>query len=159
MKRRKINTRYLSERVPSEVGSMTMRAEDFATTIRDFANEYLDGALDVEIRGESHGNVKASTSLVAYVIRMMLEIVEEDEFLHLTIDLGDNLTMTVSFDKMPELSNLAKLVNTFRMAGFRAVRDGNTFSFSLKITDSAILRVYALSPDEFRQDMREIFFM
>lgn len=159
MKRRKINNRYLSERVPKTVEKTATKADDFAKSIADFANRYLEGALEVEIHGESTGTVKASTLLTAYIIRMMLEIAKEDDYLHLKIDLGDDLTMSVKFETLPKLDDLARLVNTCRMAGFHPARDGNVFSFSLKITSTNILKVYATNAEEFMRDLQEIFFM
>ena len=159
MKRRKINNRYLSERVPQTVENTSIKADDFAKSIADFSNLYLKDALEVEIHGESTGTVKASTSLTAYIIRMMLEIVSEDDYLHLRIDLGDEFTMSVEFETLPKLDDLARLVNTCRMAGFHATRDDKAFSFSLKISSTNILKIYAIDAEEFIRDLQEVFFM
>ena len=160
MRPRKISGRYLSERVPNlEPERKHIDANDFALGIEKFANDYLRGAMEVEICGKADGVANVSEAYTAYLVRSFLAYASIDEMLNLKITLGENLTISVSFRTLPNAEKLAQMTEIARMAGYRVSRDGSTLTFTAEIYSSKALQIYAISITDFIKELENVVFM
>lgn len=159
MRRRKINNRYLSEGIPHEVSENTIDADDFATALKAFADEYLRGAMEVDIVGKGSGYTSVSLNHTAYLFKLMLENAEENEVLNVKADLSESMSLFVTFRVLPSVEALAKIINAAKIAGFTANRDNNQLIFSAAIDDGVLIKIYALSKDEIKNYLFETIFL
>ena len=159
MRRRKINNRYLSESIPSEASGNPMDAVDFATALKRFADEYLRGAMEVDVVGKGSGYTSVSLNHTAYLFRLMLENTEQNEVLNVKAELSESMSLFVTFRTPPSDEALAGIINTAKIAGFTVSSDNNELIFSAAIDSAAIIKIYALSKDEISDCLLKTIFL
>ena len=148
MKKRKINPEYLRNITSGETKNEAIDSLDFALSVKRFADEYLEGILSVSIAGQSEGTLSLKLPVVPYLIRLMSES-SDDGRVTVNILLGEMVTMHAQFDPMPSINDTVHMINVARLAGFEIIRDGNTLSFSAEAKSSHILKIYAVSSNDF----------
>lgn len=159
MRRRKISGKYLSVSAPPSYESSSVAVHDFATAIKNFADEYLRGAATVDIIGESSGFAKVSVGSTAYLLRTLLEYAEEDETLVIKISLTGEMTISVSPRSLPDDEIVARIIAIANAAGFSVARDCYTLLFSAAIDGAEIVKIYALSKDDIFNTLFEVLFL
>ena len=151
MKKRKIDPGYLRQLLSPSIKEQVISVQEFTSTARIFADEYLQGMLRVAVNGGCDGTVRLNLSAVSYLVRLLCELAEDDEVIDLIFDLGDNMTMSASFRDMSNHEDVAHIIKVARLANFDVTRDGNTLIFSADVTVSPIMKIYAVSSDDFMQ--------
>ena len=149
MRKRKINTQYLRHITSQEVKDEAMDALEFAISLKRFADEYLRGIMSISIDGTSRGHVKLKLSVASYLVRLICECGDNDDFIEASISLGDKLTLSVNYKNPCPAEDVAQIVKVARFAGFEVARNGNSLFFSTDVTITAIMQIYATSGDDF----------
>lgn len=159
MRRRKINGRCLSDKLPARTSKSAVDAEEFSSALEKFADEYLRGAVEITVSGRSQGYASVSAEMTAYMLRTAMENTKDDEVLRIEISLGDNLTLKISYEYDPDSETVASVIGIARIAGFVAQRCENTITLTSCITDSSTIKIYAISKNEIANHLYEIFFL
>ncbi len=140
---------YFSTVYPELEGLKDLGADCVANSIAKFAEMSLKGAMRVTVKGESNNMVNINPEYTAVVLRELLRATYLREVIDLEITVGDTLTFKAPIKSVLKLEDIAKIMNMARFAGFSASWSDSTFTFSCKVTDSNILKLYALSSEEF----------
>ena len=148
MKKRKINPEYLRHITSSDVKNEAIDALDFALSIKRFAEEYLDGIVTVNVEGQSEGTLSLKLPVVSYLVRLMSEGTD-DGTLMVKISLGEKIILNATFDPMPSTKDTVHIISVAKLAGFDVTRDGDTLLFSADIKASHIMKIYAISSNDF----------
>ena len=123
---------------------------DFAISIKEFADEYLRGLMNVRISGVSRGDVHLKLPVVTYLIRVLCEIAAEDTMIDVEVSIGERLSIKADYDGLGEVGDVAYMVSVARLAGFEVTRENNTFTFTSEVKISSIMKVYATSMLDFK---------
>jgi hypothetical protein len=148
LKKRKINPEYLRHITASDVKNEAIDALDFALSIKQFAEEYLDGIVSVFVEGQSEGTLSLKLPVVSYLVRLMSEGTD-DGTVTVRISLGEKIVLNAAFDPMPDTNDTVHIINVAKLAGFDVTREGDTLSFSADVKASHILKIYAVSSSDF----------
>lgn len=148
MKKRKINPEYLRHITSSDVKNEAIDALDFALSIKRFAEEYLDGIVTVNVEGQSEGTLSLKLPVVSYLVRLMSEGTD-DGTLMVKISLGEKIILNATFDPMPSTNDTVHIISVAKLAGFDVTRDGDTLLFSADIKAIHIMKIYAISSNDF----------
>ena len=149
MRKRKINTQYLRHITSQDVKDEAIDAFELADSLKRFADEYLGGIMRISIDGISRGFVNLKLSVASYLIRLICECGDSDDFIEANITLSDRLTLTVSYKNPPPAEDVAQIVKVARLAGFEVARDENSLFFSTDISITSIMQIYATSGEDF----------
>lgn len=149
MRKRKINTQYLRDITSQEVRDEAIDALEFALSLKRFTDEYLGGIMSISIDGASSGRVNLKLPVASYLIRLICECDDSDEFIEASILLDDKLTLSINYKHTPPTNNVADIVKVAKLAGFKVMRDGNALFFSTDISITSILQIYATSGNDF----------
>ena len=148
MKKRKINPEYLRHITSSDVKNKAIDALDFALSIKRFAEEYLDGIITVYVEGQSEGTLSLKLPVVSYLVRLMSEGTD-DGTLMVKISLGEKIILNATFDPMPSTNDTVHIISVAKLAGFDVTRDGDTLLFSADVKSSHVMKIYAVSSEDF----------
>lgn len=159
MKKRKINQEYLRRITSSDVRDERMDALSFALSIKEFADERLEGLVTVEIIGDRRGSVNLKLPVVSYLIRLIAMITDDDELIEIKITLDDEITIEARFHSLSDIEGVAHIVGVARLAGFSVDRDKDNLYFTAKIHSSQIMQIYAISNEEFKNLLITTYFM
>ena len=151
MRKRKINPQYLRHITAQDVKNEEIAAIDFANSIKSFTDEYLGGIMELGVDGYSTGTVNLNLPVSSYLIRLICECGDFDEVIVARLSLDDDLTLTVSYERVPPTEDVAHIVRAAKRAGFTVSRRENTLIFKAKIKITSIMQIYATSSEEFRE--------
>lgn len=149
MRKRKINPQYLRRITSQYVKDESIDTLEFADSLKRFADEYLGGIMSIGIDGVARGSVSLKLPVASYLIRLLCECGDSDEFIEARISLKDELTLSVSYKNQCPPEDVAEIVKVARLAGFEVKRDGNSLFFSADISITSIMQIYAVSAEEF----------
>lgn len=149
MRKRKINPQYLRRITSQDVKDESIDTLEFADSLKRFADEYLGGIMSIGIDGVARGSVSLKLPVASYLIRLLCECGDSDEFIEARISLKDELTLSVSYKNQCPPEDVAEIVKVARLAGFEVKRDGNSLFFSADISITSIMQIYAVSAEEF----------
>ena len=116
--------------------------------IKRFAEEYLDGIVTVNVEGQSEGTLSLKLPVVSYLVRLMSEGTD-DGTVTVDISLSEKIRLDAEFDPMPSVDDTVHIINVAKLAGFDVARDGDTLLFSADIKVSHIMKIYAISSNDF----------
>ena len=151
MRKRKINPQYLRHITAQDVKNEEIAAIDFANSIKSFTDEYLGGIMELGVDGYSTGTVNLNLPVSSYLIRLICECGDFDEVVVARLSLDDDLTLAVSYERVPPTEDVAHIVRVAKLAGFTVSRRENTLIFKAKIKITSIMQIYATSSEEFRE--------
>ena len=149
MRKRKINPQYLRRITSQDVKDEAIGTLEFADSLKRFANEYLGGIMSISIDGVARGSVNLKLPVASYLIRLICECGDNDEFIEANISLGDKLILSVNYHHQCPTEDIAEIVKVARLAGFEAERVGNTLRFSASVSITSIMQIYAVSAEDF----------
>ena len=149
MRKRKINPQYLRHITSQDVKDEAIDTFEFADSLKRFADEYLGGIMSISIDGLARGTVNLKLPVASYLIRLICECGDNEEFIEANINLGDKLTLSVSYKNQSPLEDIAQIVKVARLAGFEVEREGNILRFSASTSITSIMQIYAVSAEEF----------
>lgn len=149
MRKRKINPQYLRRITSQDVKDESIDTLEFADSLKRFADEYLGGIMSITIDGVARGSVSLKLPVASYLIRLLCECGDSDEFIEARISLGDELTLSVNYKNPCPSEDVAQIVKVARLAGFEVKRNGNALFFSADISITSIMQIYAVSAEEF----------
>ena len=159
MRRRKINNRYLSDKIPEQISRDSIDVEEFAEALKKFADEYLHGALEVNITGRIAGYASISLEMTAYMLRTALKNARDDEVISVSISLEKSITLNIEYEYEAHEEAIASVIGIAKVAGFMAQRHGNIITLKSNVTDSSIVKIYAMSKEKIANHLHEIFFL
>ena len=160
MKRRKIDTRTISERRPSLTLKENAGAVLFAKSLERFANEYLRAAMRVSVSGHSTGVISVSLENAAYMLRLFVEYGGCDAVLDADITINEHITIDVRFPLgLPKMEELAYIAKAARSAGFFFEVRENRIICRAGITDHGRVPVYSGGEDKFYSYLKDMFFL
>ena len=148
MRKRKINPQYLRHITSQEMKDESIDTYEFTESLKRFADEYLGGIMDISVDGVARGFVNLKLPVTSYLIRLICECGDSDEFIEAHITLGDKLTLSVCYKKPCPAEDVAQIVKVAKLAGFDVTRDGNSLFFSADISITSIMQVYAATGDD-----------
>lgn len=148
MQKRKINPEYLRHITASDVKNEAIDALDFALSIKRFAEEYLEGIVTVSVTGQSEGTLSLKLPVVSYLVRLMSEGTD-DGTVTVDISLGEKIRLDAEFDPMPSVDDTVHIISVAKLAGFDVARDGDTLLFSADVKSSHVMKIYAVSSEDF----------
>ena len=149
MRKRKINPQYLRRITSQDVKDESIDTLEFADSLKRFADEYLAGIMSISIDGVARGSVTLKLPVASYLIRLLCECGDSDEFIEARISLGDELTLSVSYKNPCPSEDVAQIVKVAKLAGFEVKRYGNLLFFSADVSITSIMQIYAVSAEEF----------
>ena len=128
---------------PTRLGAMLV-----STTIKVFSDDYLRGVMNVDISGDSFGQVNVKLPVLSYLVRLLCEVAT-DKAVECSLIIDDNLTIRTTYPRIDDLDMTAHVIKVARLAGFRATRDGDILIFKTKIYPRVVLPIFATSSDDF----------
>ena len=150
MRKRKINPQHLKRIVAQDVNDEKIAALDFAISLKKFTDEYLRGILKLDVTGTSPGTVSLKLPVASYLVRLLCECGDSDELIEASLELSDEMTLSVNYSFSCPSDDVAHIVQVARLAGFRVERDGGVLIFKAHITSEAVMRIYAVSSSDFQ---------
>lgn len=150
MRKRKINPQHLKRIVAQDVNDEKIAALDFAISLKKFTDEYLRGILKLDVTGTSPGTVSLKLPVASYLVRLLCECGDSDELIEASLELSDEMTLSVNYSFSCPSDDVAHIVQVARLAGFRVERDGGVLIFKAPITSEAVMRIYAVSSSDFQ---------
>ncbi len=150
MRKRKINPEYLKRITATTVKDDRIDPLDFALSIKSFTDEYLRGIMSTTVTGNSVGDIYLKLPVVSYLLRLMCEGAGDDEPISLHINLDEDITLEARFVKLPDNEGSAEIISFAKYAGFKVARDNHTLILRAKVHTASIMKIYATSPDHFR---------
>ncbi|MBR2431708.1 MAG: hypothetical protein IKB23_02215 [Clostridia bacterium] len=151
MKKRKINPQYLRSITSTDNKDSDISALDFATSIKEFADEYLRGIMTLTVEGAPKGSVSLKLPVVTYLVRLLCENAKDGTMVDVKISLGEQLVLDASYEALGDVGDVAYMVRVAKLAGFDVARSGDVFTFSANIKIDSIMRIYATSMLEFKE--------
>ena len=160
MRRRKIDSRRISPRRPDVTTIQPISSIGFATSLKRFSDEYLRGAMEVEIDGSSASAINISLHEAAYMMRLMVEFGGEESVLKTKITIGEHLRIDTYFPSgCPSIEDMAEIAKAGRAAGFFfEIRDSHII-MKAEIKHGAPTPVYVSDYDAIVDIFVNIFFM
>lgn len=149
MKKRKINPQYLRHITSQDVKDDSIDTYEFIESLKRFADEYLGGIMSVSVDGAPRGYVNLKLPVASYLIRLICECGDSDEFIEVKITVGDELTLSVCYKNPCPAEDVAEIVKVARLAGFKVTRANNSIFFSADISITSIMQIYAISAEDF----------
>ena len=153
MRRRKITIDY--HVAPPRPDDLSISGTDFAKAIKKFADDNLAGALEVEIIGESDGTVSASPIMAAHTIKMLLGHAAADELIRMTISLRDTASIEISLGTKMGAQVISEIIDFPKSAGFNVERRERSLILSCELRYTEILKVYAISAEDFAEELKK----
>ena len=150
MRKRKINPQFLKRITAQDVKDEEIAVVDFAKSLKDFADEFLGGIIELEVEGFSAGSVSLKLPIASYLIRLICECGDSDDLIKARITISDELALKVEYKTTPPTEDVAHIVKVARLAGFTPKRSESTLVFTADIKLSSIMQIYATSADDFR---------
>lgn len=155
----------LSGALPVDPSSRVIPASSYAEALAEFLGEHFRGLIRVEKRLDTAESVLISPEYAAFFFKTLLTYIYGRVFLTLRIssEIDRLVTLIESEEDLP-LSDkeMRFLIKTARNAGMDIMPAEKSIKLTLRYSDAAIRRVYAVSPADGRVRMlsklSEIFF-
>ena len=159
MRKRRLNSTFLSQGAPSTDNGARITASNFVRAFSSFASEYLKGICELEVIGKSDGYVDASPIIVSYAIKLMLAEVEGDGITRIVMSISDTLDINVTFERAPSAKTLSDIISRCTSYGFNVNRSEMGLAINLPITSSDVLKIYAMSESDLARELKILYFM
>jgi hypothetical protein len=147
MKKKPINPEYLRSITKSGIRDTKISVYDLAFTLREFADEYLAGIMNLTLTGRSFGYVNLRLPVFSYMMRLLCEEAE-DEPLECKVTIGDDFVMESTYPAINDLNLTRRLTYIAQYAGFNVKVCENKLVFTARIRISSIMQIYANSSNE-----------
>ena len=160
MRRRKIGERTLSPRIPTSVKQTRIKVEDFASSLDEFAREYLAGALIYNNLTPYDGYVTVCSYQTAYALRLAVEYGAPDKPVRVTTRISDGkFELHIVIRDNLEIEALVEITKARRRAGFSIIPYEDGVRAEVATERDRLLKVYAKSRNVFLEDLRTVFFV
>ena len=159
MKKRRLLYGSISSRICEITDKENVLADEFASALRRLADDYLQGSVELDIKGTSRGIVTISVSTAAELIRLMLEGIAPDDVLQINIELASELKIELAPRSLPKAEILAKIITLAKSAGFTVSRTKTTVTLTSDIAQTQLLKIYAISQDDIYEQMRDVIIL
>ena len=151
MRKRKINPQYLKRVIAQDVNDEKIAALDFTTSLKKFADEYLQGILELDVDRAPAGAVTLKLPVASYLIRLVCECGDSDELIRASITFSDELILRVNYTFPCPTDDVAHIVQVAKLAGFYVERDQNALIFKAPIKSESVMHIYAVSDNDFER--------
>jgi hypothetical protein len=149
LRKRKINPQYLRSITAQSVEDEKISVLEFSRSLKRFADDYLGGIMELDVSGTSVGTVCLKLPVVSYLVRLLCECGDNDEFIRASLVIADDVTLRIDYESSPPIDDAVLIIRVAKLAGFRVERYGNTLIFKADISMTSIMHVYAVTVEDF----------